>query len=411
MKKPLNITFDTNIFDENSFDLSENSTLSQLVKYVNQGEVNVFLSNIVREEMQQHCSEYARLISSKIRRTRSEIQQGILSNDKTKEYHKVSDSFVEAIGYSYILQVPDKEKASELALSYLERFLSSLKITILDSASVNVDNIFGDYFQKRPPFENSEKKKSEFPDAVIAAQIRNSFSTENPIIVITKDTGLIDALKAATYCSVFSSLKELFDHISKLKEEEEYYNAIKTINQLIPEVIQKIQCILEDEPDNYITLNGLDYDRKGIVSGFEYEDISYSNIKVNDVSFFSLDYYDQEKISTTLRCNVTVSAACSYDDYDHAIWDSEEKDYFFLDTITNYEYHKAHFPCSVEINRTTKDISSIKFHVYLGGDSRISRYKESDYSQPYSICPDCGKEISHLNDGGNGFCIDCAPEH
>ncbi len=178
-----------------------------------------------------------------------------MSNDKTKEYHKVSDSFVEAIGYSYILQVPDKEKASESALSYLERFLSSLKITILDSASVNVDNILGDYFQKRPPFENSEKKKSEFPDAVIAAQIRNSFSTENPIIVITKDTGLIDALKAATYCSVFSSLKELFDHISKLKEEE-YYNAIKTINQLIPEVIPKIQCILEDEPDNYITLNG-----------------------------------------------------------------------------------------------------------------------------------------------------------
>ena len=44
MKKPLNITFDTNIFDENNFDLSENSTLSQLIKYVQQGDITVFLS-------------------------------------------------------------------------------------------------------------------------------------------------------------------------------------------------------------------------------------------------------------------------------------------------------------------------------------------------------------------------------
>ena len=59
MRKPLNITFDTNIFDENNFDLSDNSTLSQLTKYVNQGDVTVFLSNIVIGEMKQHCQEYA----------------------------------------------------------------------------------------------------------------------------------------------------------------------------------------------------------------------------------------------------------------------------------------------------------------------------------------------------------------
>lgn len=29
----------------------------------------------------------------------------------------------------------------------------------------------------------------------------------------------------------------------------------------------------------------------------------------------------------------------------------------------------------------------------------------------YTTCPACGKPISHQNDGGNGFCIDCAWEH
>ncbi len=31
--------------------------------------------------------------------------------------------------------------------------------------------------------------------------------------------------------------------------------------------------------------------------------------------------------------------------------------------------------------------------------------------KPYTTCPVCGKLISHQNDGGNGFCIDCAWEH
>ena len=31
--------------------------------------------------------------------------------------------------------------------------------------------------------------------------------------------------------------------------------------------------------------------------------------------------------------------------------------------------------------------------------------------KPYTNCPACGKPISHQNDGGNGFCTDCAWEH
>ena len=84
MKKPLNITFDTNIFDENSFDLSENSTLSQLIKYVNQGDITVFLSNIVIGEMKQHCKDYARHITSKLRKTRDELLKGSFGGNDGK---------------------------------------------------------------------------------------------------------------------------------------------------------------------------------------------------------------------------------------------------------------------------------------------------------------------------------------
>jgi len=29
----------------------------------------------------------------------------------------------------------------------------------------------------------------------------------------------------------------------------------------------------------------------------------------------------------------------------------------------------------------------------------------------YDTCPDCGCKIGHQNDGGNGFCLSCAPNH
>lgn len=34
-----------------------------------------------------------------------------------------------------------------------------------------------------------------------------------------------------------------------------------------------------------------------------------------------------------------------------------------------------------------------------------------DYDEYYTICPDCRKYINHTNDGGNGFCKECASEH
>ena len=45
--------------------------------------------------------------------------------------------------------------------------------------------------------------------------------------------------------------------------------------------------------------------------------------------------------------------------------------------------------------------------------STVDDWDEEEYTgdKPYTTCPDCGKPISFENDGGNGFCINCAPEH
>lgn len=42
-----------------------------------------------------------------------------------------------------------------------------------------------------PPFENSEKKKSEFPDAFIAQQIRKRFGETEEVVIVSNDKGFI----------------------------------------------------------------------------------------------------------------------------------------------------------------------------------------------------------------------------
>lgn len=34
-----------------------------------------------------------------------------------------------------------------------------------------------------------------------------------------------------------------------------------------------------------------------------------------------------------------------------------------------------------------------------------------DVPNAYSTCPDCSRKINFENDGGNGFCSNCAPNH
>lgn len=208
MIKPLNVTFDTNAFNSNQFDLSENSTLGQLLKYCKRGDIKVFLSNVVINEMRNHCIQYAGLISSKVKKTLKAIRKGDLLQDeedkKKRTLHNVSDEFTKIIGYSGIVDIPPKETVVESAVSYFEAFISSSHPTEISAVSVDIEKIITDYFQSNPPFENKESKKHEFPDAIIAEQIKKHFSNESHVYMVTQDTGLIAALDGMPFEAVVS---------------------------------------------------------------------------------------------------------------------------------------------------------------------------------------------------------------
>lgn len=54
---PLIVTIDTNIFDAKKYDLSKGSTLQMLKKYVDDGIIQVVLSEIVVKESKKHIAK------------------------------------------------------------------------------------------------------------------------------------------------------------------------------------------------------------------------------------------------------------------------------------------------------------------------------------------------------------------
>ena len=84
----------------------------------------------------------------------------------------------------------DRNTLAQKAVIELDSFLNKLDVEILDSHAVNVEEIFNDYFEFNPPFENNDKKRKEFPDAFIAAQIKARFSNGENVAIVSADKGL-----------------------------------------------------------------------------------------------------------------------------------------------------------------------------------------------------------------------------
>lgn len=163
----------------------------------------------------------------------------------------------------------------------------------------------------------------------------------------------------------FSFQEDENDFEADTPEKQEAYSIIESMRSQIE---NEIEIQLSD--DLTFSLDGMEYDSDGIASGHDYDYIEYIEHELNEIEIFSIDHIDNNVIAAKLKCTIIVKAECSYEDYDNGVWDPEEKEYIYLDTITNIEKHKGCFPCSILIDRSQKTIQVVQFHLYLGENTR-----------------------------------------
>ncbi|MPM29655.1 hypothetical protein SDC9_76195 [bioreactor metagenome] len=363
LKYPINVTIDTNIFDAAKYDFSENSTLKLLVKYVIKGKVKVVLSNIVIKEAEKHIAEQGMKLC------------GIARKLRTEALNVSTEQLINYVGLDRLLVLAgDKNLVKEKSIELFEKYIKDIDAEILDTSQININTIIDDYFEIRPPFQCGEKKRKEFPDAFIANQIRERFGSEEIVAIVCNDNGFKEACGRTPNHLFFESLGQLYNEISK---EEHAYNETM-------DIIKELQYLISSEVTEYITQNeninviGMSYDKDGISEGFDYSEVHLDSITNASFTVRSVDELTDMTSIFTIMCRANISANCYYDDYDNAPWDSEEKEYVYVETIGMKEEHHARFGCRIKLNRETKEISVIPFTIILGGDTRNKRYQIDD---------------------------------
>lgn len=367
-KYPIAVTIDTNIFDEAKYDLSENSTLRLLENYVKSGKIKVILSDIVLRESKKHINDRVRKAC------------GILRKARTDALNASSEYLINRLGLNEIFEsMKNKEELMAREEALFDDFLETIHAEILGADLIDVGAVLNDYFETRPPFENSEKKKSEFPDAFIVQQIKKRFDeTMDIVAVVSNDKGFQRACQAVKHHIFFESLGDLYTEINK--EAPAYDETIAIINSQQSRISITIQEYLEEEDGN-IDVKGLSYDNDGIESGHDYNEFCLHDISVVMIGVDSVDEITESTSIVTLSCKANISVDCSYEDYDNAIWDPEEKEYVYVDTVEVREKHEAQFECRVEIDRSTKLFNLSPFTIVLDENSLKNRYRLNDIAQ------------------------------
>ena len=364
-KYPLAVTIDTSIFDAAKFDLCDTSTLKTLENYVKSGKIKVVLSDIVVRESKRHIADQVKKICGIMRKARATALEGS------------TEHLINTIGLGEILRiVTNKDELISKGEEMFEGFLRTINAEILGADLIDVGLILGDYFGTKPPFENGEKKKSEFPDAFIAQQIRKRFGETEEVVIVSNDKGFIRACRESENHLFFNSLGELYNAISK--GDAAYDETMAVIKELQLRISAAVKEHIKDNEN--IDVHGLSYDKGGIESGYDYNEFYLHNI--SDVTFgvHSVEEISEKTSIVTLSCKADISADCYYEDYSNAPWDPEEKEYVFVDTIKMREEHKAQFGCRIEIDRAEKTFKVFPFTVILGENSRKNRYMVEGHS-------------------------------
>lgn len=382
-KYPLAVTIDTNIFDAAKFDLGDASTLRILENYVKSGKIKVILSDIVVRESKKHIADQVKKVC------------GIVRTARTDALNISTEHLIGTIGLNEILRiVKNKNELISKGEEMFDDFLRTINAEILGADLIDVDSILSDYFETRPPFEEGEKKKSEFPDAFIVQQIRKRFGETEKVVIVSNDKGFVRACQESENHLFFNSLGALYNAISK--EDAAYDETIAVIKELQLRISASVKKYIEDNEN--IDLHGLSYDKDGIESGYDYNEFYLHSISEVTFSVHSVDEISEKTSIVTFSCKAGISADCYYEDYANAPWDPEEKEYVFVDMIKMREEHKARFGCRIEIDREAKTFKVFPFTVVLGGDSRSNRYEVEEHPSE-----DDDEEIRDMDREALGF--------
>jgi len=388
-----NVLIDTNIFIAAKYNF-DGGSLGNLKKYCEDGIVALFTNDIILREVRSHIDNDVGMLA---RQAQNAIKKRELRNGITQDAYKTIEAVI-------------SNAATDLCAQF-EKYMKGA--TVLSNKELSIEELFDKYFEKNAPFEGNEIKKYEFPDAAIIMSIKR-YMAENigmQFHVVSNDKGWHNALKDTGRIFLYSNLKEL---LARISEEEALYARITQymglcISELRESAEDWIVCqdwsaIVDDNIDTCIECD-------------ELVDIYVSELDLSPDCIEYIDYED--KFAAALFSGiVTFYLGFDYIDRTNEVFDREERVYYNTIYGKGSAEVKVSFTGAITILISDNDImelNSSEFDEIIVEDVEVLDYELTPYrkeDEPYfNVCPDCGMPIGIHNDGGNGFCTNCAEYH
>lgn len=395
-----NVFLDSNVFIGEKFNFNSTS-LSSLKQYLDSGLINLYTNDIVlkevkrniKSELEYHIGQASKIINKPefrcaISKEENDYINKIFSNAPQK-LESVFDSYVEGA-------------------------------IVLDYNTVSVTELFDNYFNTKAPFEESKEKKAEFPDAVIIMSIEEYLKNENILLhVVTNDNGWENAFKGNEKITVHKKLRDFLSFVSKGNENYKYliefYNSQKSSLSL------EIKKWLDGQAWQLL----MEY-----VRDIECTDICDYDVLDIEFKARAVEYLDDKKCSISVIGKAEIELEYDYIDHSEEMYDREDHEWY--NTIYGTAKSTLETPIKFSLDININNIGNADFSIEKieFDDSALNNIDEMEYQELmstkyndyddfekedeedyYDLCPDCGCKINFGNDGGNGFCTECAFKH
>ncbi|MCO3581264.1 hypothetical protein FA158_05055 [Pseudomonas aeruginosa] len=191
------IVLDTSTFDTNGLRL-EKGLLGKLGQF-KKSPVDIIIPDVIRGELKTH-------LERKIKEVRSSLEKSIKDAGSHIILQETQLNTIEIL-------IPNASQAEELADKRIQDFIDETGAIELECGKyVNISEILKKYFENLPPFSETGKKKSEFPDAIALTALENWASANNKhILTISRDS---DWRKFGESSERITNIEELSDALA-----------------------------------------------------------------------------------------------------------------------------------------------------------------------------------------------------
>ncbi len=244
------ITLDTNIFRKNGYNL-EFGLLGQLTQF-KAGSVQLVLSEIVCREASKHLKESAHQDWLRLKESIKKSEKSfLLSSESAVAINKMLDS---------------EGTPEEAVQKRLKRFIEKTGAIVVEAKNADVNKLVELYFTPSAPFEDNEKKKNEFPDAIALISLEAWARQNNKkLLAVSEDKGWEGYAATSTQIDLEKDLSQAFErfqeHVERAKKiilnllnalcNNENPDLSREINERIEQEVQSLQP--DAEADSHVS--------------------------------------------------------------------------------------------------------------------------------------------------------------